>query len=131
MIFRVLQFNMATPPKTGETPSMVVNIRLAKRFEMDAGDSMGRTWAGWDPLATDAELWENNRGRHRFGARVEHEEFATLSFEGTIRVVARISGREEMPSQRPPKELGADRRGPPCRRPSSRFAGGAAGNARS
>lgn len=88
---------MAIPPKTGETLSMVVNIRLAKRFEMDAGDPMRRTWAGWDPLATDDELWENNRGRHSFGDPVESEEFASLSFEGTIRVVARISGREEMP----------------------------------
>ena len=76
---------------------MVVNIRLADRFDMDSTDTMGRTWAGWDPNATEKELWENNRGRHGFGVRVLEEQFASLSYQGTIRLVARIAGREETP----------------------------------
>ena len=37
---------------------MVINIKLTQRFEMGPNDTMGRTWAGWDPESTDQELWD-------------------------------------------------------------------------
>lgn len=77
---------------------MVVNIKLAKRFELDqASDTvLRRTWAGWDPDVTDQELWDHNRGRYRFSDRVDGELWATLSFGGEIRVVAELTDAADL-----------------------------------
>ena len=73
---------------------MAVNIKLKAKFAVDrATDSMGRTWAGWDEDASDQVNWNHNRGRHTFGDRVDDERYATLSFDGRIRVVAELTGR--------------------------------------
>lgn len=88
---------MARIDSTEKTLAMVVNIRLSKRRSMDSTDTMGRPWVGWDADATDEELWNNNRGRYGFGPRVEEEQYASLSYQGTIRVVAAIAGRVSMP----------------------------------
>lgn len=75
---------------------MAVNITLSPRFAVDrATDSMRRTWAGWDPEVSDQVLWDHNRGRHTFGPRVDDERYATVSFQGVIRVVVELTGRRE------------------------------------
>lgn len=75
---------------------MAVNIKLRDRFAIDpATDSMGREWAGWDEGASDQANWDHNRGRHTFGPRVDAERYATLSYDGTIRLVAELTGRHK------------------------------------
>lgn len=75
---------------------MVVNIKTKARFDIDrATDSMQRTWAGWDVNASDQVNWNHNRGRHTFGERVDREEFATVSFDGRIRLAVRITGKQQ------------------------------------
>lgn len=72
---------------------MVVNFLLTDLREVTKDDPLGRTWVGWNPTATDDELWEVNRGLWSLGPRVDGERFATLSFEGRVQVVAEITGR--------------------------------------
>ncbi|WP_164745261.1 protein NO VEIN domain-containing protein [Georgenia faecalis] len=74
---------------------MVLNIKLASRFDIDAANDtvLRRTWAGWDPAESEESLWEHNRGRYKIGSRAESERYATLSYGGTVRVVAEVSGR--------------------------------------
>ncbi|MBF4161598.1 DUF3883 domain-containing protein [Nocardioides acrostichi] len=74
---------------------MAVNIKVKAKFDIDtATDSMGRTWAGWDEDASDQDNWDHNRGRHTFSDRVDDERYATLSYDGQIRVVAELTGRQ-------------------------------------
>lgn len=57
---------------------------------------MGRSWVGWDSSCTDEELWEQNRGIWPLSdSSLEGETIASLSFNGRIRVVARIAGRQK------------------------------------
>ncbi len=56
---------------------------------------MNRTWVGWDETASDQVNWDHNRGIYAVGDRVDHERYATLSRNGKIRLVARITGRQE------------------------------------
>jgi hypothetical protein len=73
-----------------------VNIKVTRTFAIDqATDSMGRTWAGWDENATDQVNWDHNRGRHTFGSRVDQERYATISYDGRIRLVVELTGRKE------------------------------------
>jgi hypothetical protein len=75
---------------------VAVNIKLRSRFTVDrSSDSMGRTWVGWDETVSDQVNWDHNRGRHTFGSRVDAERYATLSYDGRIRLVARLTGRRE------------------------------------
>lgn len=73
---------------------MAVNFHLVNRRPADRDDAMGRSWYGWDPYATDEELWEINRGEWRLRKGAPGERFATLSYDGVIQVVAEITGRE-------------------------------------
>jgi hypothetical protein len=75
---------------------VVVNIRLVpKRLVDPVGDSMGRSWYGYDPDCTDAELWAQNRGEYGLAeARIKDERFATLSHRGKIVLVASLRGWE-------------------------------------
>jgi len=76
--------------------SVAVNLKVKPRFAFDpATDSMGRTWAGWDERVSDQVNWDHNRGRHRFSDRVDGERYATVSFDGRIRLVAELTGRKE------------------------------------
>ena len=85
---------------------MAVNIKLKAKFAIDrVTDSMGRTWAGWDDDASDQVNWDHNRGRHTFGDRVDDERYATLSYDGRIRLVAELTGRGQESNPR-----GADRK---------------------
>lgn len=84
---------------------MVVNLKLAQRFAIDQETDtvLRRTWAGWDPAVSDEDLWEHNRGRFRFSARVEAERWATLSYGRVVRVVAELTGPPE-PAPRPDRD---------------------------
>jgi len=44
----------------GDTRFMVIRIRLSDRKTADSDDPLGRSWYGYDPQATPAQLWENN-----------------------------------------------------------------------
>jgi len=41
--------------------------------------------------------WAHNSGSHPSVSRVDEEKYASLSFGGTIRIVAEIAGRELTP----------------------------------
>lgn len=75
---------------------MAINFTLAPVRDVDADvDPMGRTWTGWDPARSAAELWEANRGIWPLSdARLVGQRYATLSFEGCVQVVARIDGAQ-------------------------------------
>lgn len=74
---------------------MAINFYLTNRTVPDLEDPMDRTWYGWDPYATDDELWAINRGVWRMSKRPLRERFATLSHDGAVQVVAEITGREQ------------------------------------
>lgn len=72
---------------------MAINFKLVRRdlVPIDEDDSMGRTWAGWDDTASLEEIWQVNRGQWVVnGERLQREQYATMSFEGSIRLVAEI-----------------------------------------
>lgn len=81
-------------PRKRREPVVAVNLHLVNRRAADRDDAMGRDWYGWDPYATDEELWETNRGVWRLRKGPLDERFATLSHYGVIQVVAEIAGRE-------------------------------------
>ncbi|GAA4623031.1 hypothetical protein [Cellulomonas oligotrophica] len=75
---------------------MAINFTLAPVRDVDADvDPMRRTWTGWDPARSAAELWEANRGIWPLSdERLVGQRYATLSFEGCVQVVALIDGVE-------------------------------------
>lgn len=75
---------------------MITVIRLGPRRSIDtAFDTMGRTWVGYDPERTDAELWAQNRGRYSFSERrLADVTIAALAYRGQIKVVAAVTGWE-------------------------------------
>ncbi len=76
---------------------MAVNIKVTARHDLDpTTDPRGRTWTGWDSDASDQVNWDQNRGYHTFGPRVNQEQYATISFNGRIRLVAELTGRTEV-----------------------------------
>lgn len=76
---------------------MAINLKLSTRVNEDpALTPWGRSWYGWDPHEPFEAIWENNRGCWNVGARADEERFATMSFEGTVRLVAEIHGRSEV-----------------------------------
>lgn len=76
---------------------MAINLKLSTRVNDDPSIApWGRSWYGWDPDEPIDAVWENNRGCWYLGARADGERFATMSFEGTIRLVAEIHGRSEV-----------------------------------
>lgn len=87
------------PTYFGTLVTMAVNIKVTARHDLDpATDPRGRTWTGWDPYASDQVNWDHNRGYHTFGPRVNQERYATISFDGRIRLVAELTGRNEEPN---------------------------------
>ena len=74
---------------------MAINFKLLPRGEVPIrdDDSMGRTWAGWDDNASLQENWDVNKGQWNVSAdRLAEERYATMSFDGTVRLVARLHG---------------------------------------
>ena len=59
---------------------MAINFILAPAWDTDPQvEAMGRSWVGWDPTRTDAELWDTNRGVWRLSKRrVADERYACL-----------------------------------------------------
>lgn len=79
---------------------MTVNFKLGPVTAVDpAQDDMSRTWIGWSPLHLDQETYDQNRGLWLLGRRVEHEQYATFSAEGIVRVVVAIDHVETVPSK--------------------------------
>lgn len=83
---------------------MVVNIKLSDRTAIDPVEDpvLQRTWFGWDPDASEEELWEHNRGRYRFSERVLREGYTSLSYRGEVVLVAQI--RDRQPAPKPGKD---------------------------
>jgi len=73
---------------------MAINLALKPRIETDPeSEDWGRAWFGWDPTMSEQQLWDQNRGTwHVSRSRLDGERLATLSFQGTIRVVVEITG---------------------------------------
>lgn len=56
-------------------------------------DSLGRTWAGWDENVSLDGTWRVKRGQWNVSAeRLAHENYATMSFDDTVRLVAKLDG---------------------------------------
>lgn len=79
-----------------ETARVVINSRLGDRVETDpAADSMGRSWYGYEPTCSPADLWNQNRGVYGFAIdKIEAERFASISYRGDVLVVADLSDWE-------------------------------------
>lgn len=76
---------------------MAINLKLSTRVNDDpAVAPWGRSWYGWDPDEPIEAVWANNRGCWYIGARADTERFATMSFDGVVRLVAEIQGRSEV-----------------------------------
>ncbi len=75
---------------------MVVDFRLVPRVDAQTGELFvrDRSWYGWDASKTEAELFEMNRGDWALGEKFEGQSYATFSFDGEIRFVAAITGKE-------------------------------------
>lgn len=59
---------------------------------MNEYDSMGRTWYGYDPLASPTQLWDHNRGRWNLNAsRIQNERYAALNYEDRVILVAELT----------------------------------------
>lgn len=81
--------------KRNERQQVAINFKLVRRVAQDPETSpWGRRWVGWDPNEPEESVWEVNRGVWFLGQRAEKESIATLSYEGTVRVVAEVAGRE-------------------------------------
>jgi hypothetical protein len=74
---------------------MAVNLHLSAWHRADDDDTWGREFIGWRDDLTDQELWGLNRGIWSIGPKAELEAYATLSCEGEIKVVARLTGPRE------------------------------------
>lgn len=86
---------------------MVIHIKLSDRKTADSDDPLGRSWYGYHPGATPAELWDNNRGDWRLLAeRIVAERWAALNFQGRVVLVAELEDRkyEILPGTTPPKK---------------------------
>jgi len=86
---------------------MVIHIKLSERKTADTDDPLGRSWYGYDPEATPAELWENNRGDWRLLAeRIAAERWVALNSQGRVVLVAELEdpAYEILPGTTPPKK---------------------------
>lgn len=84
---------------------MVVDFRLVPRVDAAPGEMFGRgrTWYGWDASKTEVELFEVNRGDWSLGDKFEGQSYATFSFDGEVRFVASVAGKERVDSSTGPK----------------------------
>lgn len=75
---------------------MVLNFRLGDVTPIaPEDDSMGRSWYGYDPAASPEELWAQNRGVYPLAVGgIDGQRFASLSYRGTVLLVAEITGWE-------------------------------------
>lgn len=73
---------------------MAIDFHLTDRRAAASNDPRGRSWYGWDRYVTDEELWEVNRGDWVLASAPLSERFATLSYQGEVKVIAEITGRK-------------------------------------
>ncbi len=87
---------------------MAINIKLSDvESENPRTDPLRRTWWGYRPTLTPAEIFEHNRGMWYLAAdRAGDERWLTFSYAGRIVAVAEIDGVETL------SWLSADRRRP-------------------
>lgn len=83
----------------------MLHITLGKRQDAPDKDVLGRTFFGFDESVTDSELYEANRGCWVLGARADQEQYALLSFEGTVRQAIEIEHIDEVPERHPRRAL--------------------------
>ncbi|MGV9713339.1 hypothetical protein ACWDTI_22045 [Gordonia sp. NPDC003424] len=82
----------------------MLNLNLRERFLVGPATTVGadpsiwnRDWAGYDPHASDAVNFEQNRGVYNIGPRGHRERIATMSVGHQIRIVAEIDAIEDIP----------------------------------
>lgn len=76
---------------------VAINISMGPRSEVDrTTQAIARTFVGYDPSLTDDQLWNVNRGAWVLPEGADQEQFATLSYDGIIRIVAEIEGVENL-----------------------------------
>lgn len=74
---------------------MAVNLHLTDWHDVSADDARERSSVGWRDDLSDEELWDLNRGTWSLGVRADSERYATLSYNGVVRVVAELTGSRE------------------------------------
>lgn len=71
---------------------MAIRIKLGD-YQTVTGDPLGRTCIGYFPRMTEAEAWEAGRGVWKMNrTRAARERFALVVGQGTVLVVAEITG---------------------------------------
>lgn len=84
---------------------MAINISLPPRTEVDGeGQPIPRSFVGFDPKVSDDLLWDANRGAYDLEDEAGNEQFATFSFDGTIRLVAELEGIETVDDHGTPRK---------------------------
>ena len=79
---------------------MGINFKLIDQDPQDPQESWsGRPWAGYAKGADPNDLWNYNRGIWNIGPRASEESIATLSYQGSVLLVAAITGVEEVHEQ--------------------------------
>ncbi|GAA1391785.1 hypothetical protein [Luteococcus peritonei] len=98
---------------------MAINIALQARRDVDPDNQpIPRRFVGYDPKLGDEQLWNANRGAYDLDDFAATEQFATFSYDGTIRLVAELEGIENVDDEGTPRKalLGRLlRRGDPVR----------------
>ena len=68
---------------------MALNIALSPFRDVDPETQpIPRRFVGYDPKLGDEQLWNANRGAYDLDESAAEEQFATFSYDGTIRLVA-------------------------------------------
>lgn len=76
---------------------MALNIALSPFRDVDPETQpIPRRFVGYDPKLGDEQLWNANRGAYDLDESAAEEQFATFSYDGTIRLVAELEGIESV-----------------------------------
>lgn len=68
----------------------MLHITLGNKQAARSNDALGRAFFGFDESMTPEELYNANRGCWVLGARADEEQYALLSFDGTVRQAIEI-----------------------------------------
>jgi hypothetical protein len=75
----------------------MIHIKLSDPRPARAEDPMKRDWIGYDPAASNQDLWEHNRGTWRLNLpRARREDYVLFSHKGAVKFVAEIHGAESI-----------------------------------
>lgn len=83
----------------------MINLNLVDKYPVGPGTRVGedpsiwnRTWAGYDPHATDAVNFEQNRGVWKIAhSKGNRERIATMSLSHVIKIIAAVDHIEDIP----------------------------------